>query len=121
MTIGTGLPANAPPSTQPPRGRFFRMPSTQLGWWSVRLASAFAVLFIINSLVFMPTSESTAPWRQVALPFYGIFMMLCGVGAGITGLVAVIWRRERSWVVWLTLLPGLFAIFFVLGEFLVPH
>jgi hypothetical protein len=48
-------------------------------------------------------------------------MMLCGFAAGIAGLIAVISKRERSWLVWLTLLPGLFVLAFVLGEFLVPH
>jgi hypothetical protein len=55
------------------------------------------------------------------LPFYGIFMMLCGLAAGITGLVAIIRRHEHSWLVWLTLLPGSFVILFVAGEFLFPH
>ena len=48
-------------------------------------------------------------------------MVLCGVGAGICALIAVIWKKERSWMVLAPLLPGLFAIFFILGEFLVPH
>ena len=84
------------------------------------LGILFVVLFLVNSFVFMPTS-SDAPWRQVILPFYGIFMLLCGLAAGIIGLVAVIRRHERSWLVWLTLLPGLLVLFLVLGEFLVPH
>jgi len=86
----------------------------------VGLGILFVVLFLVNSFVFMPTS-SDAPWRQVILPFYGIFMLLCGLAAGIIGLVAVIRRHERSWLVWLTLLPGLLVLFLVLGEFLVPH
>ncbi len=85
-----------------------------------RLAATFVVLFTINATVFMPSTVE-APWRQVVLPFYGIAMMLCGLAAGIVGLIAVIRRRERSWLVWLTLLPGLFVLVFVLGEFLVPH
>ena len=101
-------------------GRFFRVPRTTLGKWSVGLGLASVVLFLINSFVFMPTS-SDAPWRQVILPFYGIFMMLCGLASGIVGLVAVVRQRERSWLVWLMLLPGMFVLFFLLGEFLVPH
>jgi hypothetical protein len=48
-------------------------------------------------------------------------MMLCGLAAGIVGLIAVIQKRERSWLVWLTIPPGAFVLFFALGEFLVPH
>jgi hypothetical protein len=99
---------------------FLGIPHTKLGRWSVGLGILFVVLFLINSFVFMPTS-SDAPWRQVILPFYGIFMLLCGLSAGVVGLIAVLRQHERSWLVWLTLLPGLFVLFLVLGEFLVPH
>jgi hypothetical protein len=78
------------------------------------------VLFIINSTVFMP-STAEVPWREAVLPFYGIAMLSCGLAAGIVGLMAVIRRHERSWLVWITILPGLLVLFLVLGEFLVPH
>jgi hypothetical protein len=96
------------------------MPSTKLGWWSVALLATFAAFFIINATVFMPSTVE-APWRQAVLPFYGIAMMACGLAAGIVGLIAVIRRQERSWLVWLALLPGLMVVAFVLGEFLLPH
>lgn len=99
---------------------FLSTPSTKLGWWSVALAATFVVLFIINATVFMPSTVEV-PWRQAVLPFYGIAMLSCGLAAGIVGLIAVIRRRERSWLVWLTILPGLMVVTFVLGEFLVPH
>lgn len=60
-------------------------------------------------------------WSHTILPFYGILMMLCGLCAGIGGLFAIIRRRERSWLGWLTLLPGLPVLFILLGEFLFPH
>lgn len=82
-------------------------------------------MFAINSFVFMPISGVTNPTvimlRQTVLPFYGIGMLLCGVAAGVVGLISIIRQHERSWVVWLTILPMAFVIFFVLGEFLVPH
>ena len=100
-------------------------PETKVGWWAAWLAAAFVVLWLINTFVFMSTWDSTAPWRlalnSVFLPVYGILTMLCGVGAGICALIAVIWKKERSWMVLVPLLPGLFAILFILGEFLVPH
>jgi len=60
-------------------------------------------------------------WRQTILPFYGILMMLCGLATFVVGLIAIIRSYERSWLVWLTLLPGASALLFVLGELLVPH
>jgi hypothetical protein len=46
---------------------------------------------------------------------------LCGLAAGIAGLVAMTRQGERSLLVWLAMLPGLVALFLVLGEFLAPH
>ena len=111
---------SGPPMSEPSWRRILGRPSTRLGWWSVALAATFAALFIINSIVFIP-STAVIPWRQAVLPFYGIAMLSCGLAAGIVGLMAVIRRQERSWLVWLTMLPGLMVLIFVLGEFLVPH
>ncbi len=111
---------SAPPPDQPLWRSIIGWPSTRLGWWSVGLAATFAVLFIINSTVFMPSTVEV-PWRQVVLPFYGIAMLSCGLAVGIVGLIAMIRRHERSWLVWLTMLLGLMVLFFVLDQFLVPH
>jgi hypothetical protein len=97
-----------------------KRPSTKPGWWAAGLLIAFVMMFIINSTVFMRLSGN-APWQQTLLPFYGIFMILCGLAAGVTGLIAIIQKHERSWLVWLTILPGAFVLFLLLGEFLVPH
>jgi 4-amino-4-deoxy-L-arabinose transferase-like glycosyltransferase len=99
---------------------FLQRPSTRPGWWALGLAIAFEVMNIINSAVFMRLSENV-PWRQTVLPFYGIFMMLCGVSAGIVGLIAILRSHERSWLVWLAVLVGAFALLFILAEFLIPH
>ncbi len=95
-------------------------PHTRLGWWAVWLAAAFVVMFLINSFVFMPSS-SDAPWRHIILPFYGIGMLLCGLASGIVGWLSVIRYRERSWLALITLLPGLWVLFMLAGEFLFPH
>ncbi len=120
MSSGSDVPAGNAPGAPGRSGRVFSVPTSRLGWWSVGLGAAFAVLFLINSFVFMP-STIVIPWREVILPFYGVGMLLCGLAAGIVGLIAVIRRRERSWLVWLMLLPGILVLALLLGEFLVPH
>ena len=55
------------------------------------------------------------------LHFSGILTITLGVTAGLFDLSALIWKRERSWLIWLMLMPGLFAILFALGEVLFPH
>ena len=89
------------------RGSFLRLPLTRLGWWAIGLSVLFVALFI---------SVTTGFFH-----FPGMLTMALGVAAGILTLVALIWKRERSWLVWLMLLPGLFAIIFASGEILFPH
>jgi len=91
-----------------------------LGWWAVGLAAAYILMMFLNSSVFMRLPVEVA-WRQTILPFYGIFMILCGLASGVVGLVAVLRKHERSWLVWLSLFIGISVLFFVLGEFLIPH
>lgn len=83
----------------------------------------FVVLFIINSVVFMQLAQIgyDAWWQHALLPFYGIFMLPCGFAAGVSRLIAIVRKHEWSWLVWLTVLPGAFVLFLVLGEFFVPH
>ena len=89
------------------KGKIWAKPATRLGWLSVGLTALFSVIaiFVISDIDIFPG-------------FQTIFL---GVIAGITTLLAIIWQRERSWLVWLALLPGLFAIVFALGEILLPH
>ena len=101
-------------------GRFFCLPETRLGWMAGSFMIAFIVLFLINSFVFMPPSTN-ALFSRTFLIFYGILMILCGLAAGVVGLVALIRNHERSWFVWLAVLPGAFVLFLLLGELLVPH
>ncbi len=98
----------------------WKRPVTKLGWWSVALAAAYVLMMFINSSVFMRLPAEVA-WRQTILPFYGIFMLLCGLASGVVGLVAVYRKHERSWLVLLSLVIGASVLIFLLGEFLIPH
>jgi len=99
-----------------------KMPTTRYGRWAVWLGVAFVVMFLVNTFVFMAMpSLGDGTWRQSILPFYGILMLLCGLGAGVFSLLAIIREHERSWLVWIPLLPALWVIFMLLGEFLFPH
>jgi hypothetical protein len=99
---------------------FRQHPATKLGWWALYLAVAFWVMSIINNVVFMRLPEQVS-WRQTLLPFYGILMLLCGLVAGVVGLIALLKKQERSWMVWLAILSGAYVLFLLVGEFLVPH
>ncbi len=112
--------------TMPASSTFFQRPATRPGRWAVRLWVLFIVLFAINSMVLMPvfstTQDASLEWfSRTVLPFFGIFMLLCGLGSGISGLVALFRNREHSWLVWLTILPAVFVLFLLVGEALVAH
>ena len=95
-------------------------PVTRLGWWAIGLMALYALLAILNTAVFMRVTFSEQVTRTV-LPFYGIFMLLCGLAGAIIALVAIIRKKERAILVWICLLPGLFVLFLVFGELLFPH
>lgn len=86
---------------------FFERPGTRLGWWAVALGVIFTALFLLVS--------------NDIVHFSGRLTISLGIVAGIFTLIALIWKHERSWLLWLVLLPGLFAIVFGLGEILSPH
>jgi cytochrome bd-type quinol oxidase subunit 2 len=102
---------------------FTRRPHTRLGWWAVGIFILFVLLFIVNAIVFIPAArgEATARWVQVSLPNLGIFLVLSGLAAGILGLIAIIKQRERSWLVWLAILPSAFILLLLLGDLLLAH
>ena len=80
-------------------------PHTKLGWWAVGLAAASFVLMLAWSI----------------LPGGAWLSFLCGLAGGIVALIAVIRQQERSWLVFLSILPLLNVFIFILGEFLIPH
>jgi peptidoglycan/LPS O-acetylase OafA/YrhL len=95
-------------------------PASKLGWWAVSLAGVFLALFILNSIVLMPVAQILGEgWWNTAFAIYGIFTFLCGFVGGVLGLVAIL-RHERSGLVWITILPLLVVVFFLVGEFFIP-
>ncbi len=102
------------------RSSFIKRPFTKPGWWAFFLAVVFLLMSIINNAVFMRLTEQV-PWRQTLLPIYGILMLLCGLAAGVVGLIALLKKQERSWMVWLAILSGANVLFLLAGELLVSR
>lgn len=103
-----------------PRSSILSLPSTRLGWWAFGLEAAFIIMSVLNSTVMEGVPE-TAPYRTTLLPFYGILMLASGLAAGILAVIALLKKAEKSWLAWTALLPGIFVLIFLLGEFLFPH
>ena len=78
--------------------RFFGLPRTWLGWTSFVLLVAFFPIAILGQ-------QLVVDIRWVNL--------VCLVSSGITGLIALVFKRDRSWLVWM---PVVFAVLTFGGE-----
>lgn len=107
------------------RGFHAKLPVTTLGTWSMWLAAAFIVGFMINSamvgVIGTSTNVAVNDFSQTYMPYWGITLFAVGFAAGVVGLVAILKDKERSIVTLLTLIPTLFVVMFLIGEFAFPH
>ncbi|TLM99399.1 MAG: hypothetical protein FDZ75_00130 [Actinobacteria bacterium] len=102
-----------------------RLPSTNLGKWSMWLAVAFVIAFMMNGALVAVFGQSTNAamneFSRTYLPYWGVAFMAVGLVSGVVGLVAILKQKERSLVTLLTIVPTLFVLMFLIGEFAFPH
>lgn len=96
------------------------LPTTKAGRLACWFAFAFLAMFFLNQVV-MGVRQSLDVFPRAGLIVYGWALLACGLTAGVVGTFAVVRRRERSVLVFLTMLPGIMVLTFLLGELLVPH
>lgn len=94
------------------------LPKTKQGKWSVILMISNWVLFVLGSLL---------PWKNgysgfeivIQNPLQGIltfFILIIGIATSVTALIAVVRDKERSWLVFLAILAGLYSILGFVGS-----
>lgn len=89
-----------------------------MGWAGVIPGVIFAIMLVIN-FEFMPLPEPA--WGAVVLRYYGIAMLLCGLLAGVLGVISLV-KGERSWLVWLIcIFPSPWVVIVLAAELLFPH
>ncbi len=93
--------------------RFFQRPATKTGKWAAGLAILAIVMLTINNLGLNPL-DKLVDKTLLPVQIYDFIMMGSLVAGIVLGVIAVAARRERSWMVWLFMIPVLF-----LGVFLV--
>jgi hypothetical protein len=86
-------------------------PQTKLGKWSVWL-NAFFLIIIITSVILVKVLGVLSYddlWWDVAVNVF-----LASIAAFILGLIAIIKKKERSVLVYASVILGLLAILFIL-------
>ena len=105
------------------------IPVSQLGKWSVGLIAAMPLIFIIGISFAHPLYESVPTGDNILLditkrPILALTMltgMISGIMGFITGLTAIIRKKEKAVLVYISSLIGALFIFFLIGEILFPH
>lgn len=97
------------------------MPKTLLGRWSVRFIIVFFLLLL--SVQLMVASGQTGGETFFDNLYISIPMALAGLSgvlALVAGAIAIVKHRERSPLVFIAALIGLFIVVFAFGEILGP-
>ena len=77
--------------------RFFRTPSTRLGWAATSgTVAAIVLVIVVNLMVEGSGPPEFDPWWWRV---FGISALGCMLAFGVAGLIAVVRNRERSWMV----------------------
>ncbi|WP_284549577.1 hypothetical protein [Aestuariimicrobium sp. T2.26MG-19.2B] len=93
------------------------LPVTSLGWWSLGLMVAGVLVFVVMGIASARGSRGPG----IPLFVFTVTGFTAMAAAGVMALAAWVKRRERSLLVALAIVPALFAIYFVAGEFAFPH
>jgi len=98
------------------------LPKTLLGKWSIGLIIAF-FLFLVAFQLLVASGQRGGDtfFSNLVLTVPILLAGTSGVSAFPTGLIGVIRSKERSVLVFLTILIGFFVLSFWLGEILSPH
>jgi hypothetical protein len=102
--------------------KYLFLPRTALGKWSTWLVAGLIVFYVIAALVVASGQrggETFFDTPAISIPM--ALAGLCGVASFFTGIIGIIWNKERALLVFLTTLIGLFVLVFIIGEFTSPH
>lgn len=98
------------------------MPRTTLGKWSVGLIGFFCLSLI--TLILLAASGQRGGETLFSNPLLaaaGISAASAGTAAFIIGMASILWRKERSALVFIAVAIGLYATLSWIGEILFPH
>ena len=96
---------------------FLGMPRSRLGWWSIGLAVAFLGLFVAWLLYVwaIPIARPTF----FSDPLHACLLLgaaAAGITGAIVGVLALVAKRERSFMILLSVLLGAFVLYWTIGS-----
>ena len=98
------------------------LPKSYLGKWSTGLIAAFVVFFVtFQVLVASGQRGGETFFSNLVLTIPILLAGTSGVLAFLTGLIGAIRNGERSILVFLAMVVGLFVSLFSIGEVVFPH
>ncbi len=92
---------------------FFHTPTTRLGWAAIAGAVGAIVLVIVVNLIVEgsgPAEGNPWWWR-----LFGTSALGCMLASGVAGLIAVVRKHERSWMV---IVPTALVLLVAISEML---
>ncbi|MFH0828952.1 MAG: hypothetical protein V1907_02115 [Candidatus Kerfeldbacteria bacterium] len=104
------------------------MPKTILGKWSVGLIIVMPLLIMLGGSLSNTLYKDVAAGETIlkdvaARPMLALTMlagMLSGISSFVVGLLAIIKRKERSPLVFISTIVGALLMLFLIGEFVGP-
>ena len=100
----------------------FILPKTVLGKWSVGLAISFIVFFVLLIILSAAGQKGGDTFfSNLSLSIPGLLAIVSGVAAFFTGVISVIFMKERAVLTFLAIAIGLLLIVFIIGDFLFPE
>jgi len=95
---------------KPKLSKFFQRPATKTGCWAGILALAGILMLAVNNLGLIPLGETPTRLSSILIQAYNLGMFACLAGAVVLGMIALLGRGERSWMVWLFIVPVVFLV-----------
>ena len=95
----------------------FIVPKTALGKWSVGLAISFIIFFGLVSVLGATGQQGGETFfSNLYLAIPGLIAAVSGFAAFLTGIISIIFLKERAILVFVSSAIGLALIAFILGD-----
>jgi predicted Abi (CAAX) family protease len=100
----------------------FILPKTALGKWSIGLAISFIILFVLVSVLGATGQQGGETFfSNLFLAIPGLLAAASDIAAFFTGIISIIFMKERAFLVFASTAIGLLVVAFILGDILFPE